>query len=124
MLLLHPTPTCPDAGLVLCSHLVLVLFSFHQLAQILHLHMLQLAPWCFSIRQLAQMLHLHTWWSSPAATCAGDVFPFQPLHRAHTPLALVQLALCGVGCMYVVVLVVYLWQWCLYIAIYVAVAVE
>ena len=30
--------------------------------------------WCFSSHQLAQVLHLHSWWSSPAATCAGDVF--------------------------------------------------
>ena len=64
MLLLHPTPTCPEAGLVLCSHLVLVLLSFHQLAQILHLHM---------------------WWSTPVATCTM-VF-FHPSAGANAPLA-------------------------------------
>ena len=30
---------------------------------------------CFSFHQLVQILHLHTWWSSPAATCAGVFFP-------------------------------------------------
>ena len=49
MLLLHLVQTC----------LVLVLFSFHQLVQI---------------------LHLHSWWSSPAATNAGGVSKFPSTH--------------------------------------------
>ena len=81
--------------------------------------------WCFSFQQLAQILHLHMWWSSPIATCAGGVFPssswrkystctcgghhplqlalvvfFLPTTGANTLLGLVQLALCGGGCMW------------------------
>ena len=38
-------------------------------------HECNLRWWCFSFHQLAQTLHLHSWWSSPAATCADSVFP-------------------------------------------------
>ena len=80
-----------------------------------------------------QILHWHMWWSAPAATCAGGVFPssswrkystctcsgHQPLQLAlvvfflsttgaNTLLALVQLALCGGGCM---------WWWYIYVGV-------
>ena len=75
--------------------------------------------WCFSIHQLVQILHLHTWWSSPAATCVGGVCPSSHWRTYSTCTH----ATCTVWWwLNVVVLVVYLWQWWLYIAIYVKVA--
>ena len=53
--LLHPAP-------ILVPKLVLTLCN--------------LRWWCFSFHQLAKILHLQSWSSSPAATCAGDVFPW------------------------------------------------
>ena len=51
--LLHPAPILvPKMVLTLCN----------------------LRWWCFSFHQLAKILHLQSWWSSPAATCAGGVF--------------------------------------------------
>ena len=80
-----------------------------------------------------QILHWHMWWSAPAATCAAGVFPssswrkystctcgghqplqlalvvfFLPTTGANTLLALVQLALCGGGCM---------WWWYKYVVV-------
>ena len=52
--LLHPAPILvPKMVLTLCN----------------------LRWWCFSFHQLAKLLHLQSWSSSPAATCAGGVFP-------------------------------------------------
>ena len=87
----------------------------------------------FSFHQQVQILHWHMWWSAPAATCAGGVFPssswrkyftctcgghhplqlalvvfFPPTTGANTLLALVQLALCGGGCM---------WWWYIYVVV-------
>ena len=46
--------------------------------------------WCyFSYHQLAQILHLESWWSWPAATCADGVF------LVHLLMCMLQLALCG-----------------------------
>ena len=53
--LLHPAPILvPKMVLTLCN----------------------LRWWCFSFHQLAKILHLQSWSSSPAATCAGGVFPW------------------------------------------------
>ena len=53
--LLHPAPIpVPKMVLTLCN----------------------LCWWCFSFHQLAKILHLQSWSSSPAATCAGGVFPW------------------------------------------------
>ena len=53
--LLHPAPILvPKMVLTLCN----------------------LRWWCFSFHQLANILHLQSWSSSPAATCAGGVFPW------------------------------------------------
>ena len=53
--LLHPTPILvPKMALTLCN----------------------LRWWRFFFHRLTQTLHLHSWWSSPAATCAGGVLPW------------------------------------------------
>ena len=38
-------------------------------------HLLQLVLVVFFFHQLEQILHLHMWWSSPVATFAGGIFP-------------------------------------------------
>ena len=48
--------------------------------------------WCFSFHQLAQILHLHSWWSSQLALV---VFFLRAL--AHLLMCILQLALCGGG---------------------------
>ena len=54
--LLHPAPILvPKMVLTLCN----------------------LRWWCFCFHQLVKILHLQSWWSSPAATCAGGVFPWR-----------------------------------------------
>ena len=93
----------------------------------------------FSFHQQVQILHWHMWWSAPAATCAGGVFPssswrkystctcgshhplqlalvvfFPPTTGANTLLALVQLALCGGGCMWLYIYIYTLTRLVLY----------
>ena len=53
---------------------------------------LQLALVVFSVHQLAQILHLHSWWSSQLALV---VFFLRAL--AHLLMRILQLALCGGG---------------------------
>ena len=61
MLLLHPLPTCADAGPDLCT---------------LHPDLCTLRLWCYpSINQCKYSIHLHTWWWSLAATSTGGIFP-------------------------------------------------
>ena len=48
--------------------------------------------WCFSFHQLAQILHLYSWWSSQLALV---VFFLRAL--AHLLMRILQLALCGGG---------------------------
>ena len=54
-------------------HLVAASRSYRLVAKVV-LTLCNLRWWCFSFHQLAQILHLHSWWSSPAATCTGGVF--------------------------------------------------
>ena len=49
--------------------------------------------WCFSFHQQAQILHLHSWWSSQLALV---VFFLRVL--AHLLMCILQLALCGGAC--------------------------
>ena len=77
-LLLHPASICPDAGPDLCT---LRWWCFPSINRCKYStgtcggqHLLQLELVVFSFQQLAQILHLHMWWSSPVATCAGGVF--------------------------------------------------
>ena len=63
----------------------------------------QLALVVFSFHQLVQILHLHSWWSSPAATCAGGVFPqstsaFSDVHIAICTVWLVVVVLVFLCC--------------------------
>ena len=73
-----------------------------------------------SFHQQVQILHWHMWWSAPAATCTGGVFPSSSWRKystctcgGHHPLQLALvvfflpttgantlLALCGGGCMW------------------------
>ena len=67
----------------------------------------QLALVVFSFHQLAKILHLQSWSSSPAATCAGGVFPGALAHLlmcAQTNRHTLQLALCGCGCLYITII--------------------
>ena len=52
--------------------------------------------WCFSFHQTAQILHLHSWWSSQLALV---VFFLRAL--AHLLMRILQLALCGGGIIYI-----------------------
>ena len=75
MLLLHPLPTCADAGPDLCT---------------LHL-------WCYlSIHQRKYSTLLHTWWSL-AATCAGGIFPSAIGATLLVPVLLSAVATCAGG---------------------------
>ena len=56
-------------------HLVAASCSYRLVPEMV-LTLCSLCWWCFSFHQLAQILHLHSWWLSPAATCAGGVFPW------------------------------------------------
>ena len=83
----------------------------------------QLALVVFFLPSTSKILHLDSWWSSPAATCAGGVLPWSTMHT-------LQLALCGGGggdCMwwwlYVVVVAVYGGHGHLHVEVVVAITV-
>ena len=95
----------PNAGstMVPLYKLLLVAASCsYRLVPKMVLTLCNLLWWCFSFHQLAQILHLHSWWSSPAATCAGVSFP-----RSTSAIANVH-AYCNLHCVVVVVVVYYI----------------
>ena len=88
--------SCPCATCIWLLHPAPILMPKMVLTQCI------LRWWWFSFHQLAKILHLHSWWSSPAATCAGGVFLGAQVHLLMCKQMnrhLLQLALCsGGGC--------------------------
>ena len=72
-------------------HLVAASCSYRLVPKMV-LTLCNLRWWCFSFHQLAQILHLYSWWSSQLALV---VFFLRAL--AHLLMRILQLALCGGG---------------------------
>ena len=94
----------PNAGSTMVPLYKLLLvpaFRSYRLVPKMVLTLCNLRWWCFSFHQLAKILHLQSWSSSPAATCAGGVFPWST--SAFTNVH----AYCNLHCVVVVVVLVY-----------------
>ena len=120
-MLLHPAPTCADAGPDLCTldpdlcTLHPDLCTLHPVLCTLHLRWLSLAATYVVVclpQQLAQILHLHRWWFHPLQL-ALVVFILLPT-GADTVLALEQISYLhssNLHCAVVVVVVFWWWWW-------------
>ena len=86
----------------LCKlHLVAASHSYRLVPKMV-LTLCSLRWWCLSFHQLAQILHLHSWWSLPAATCTVWWWWWLCLYFYS-----VVVIVCGGGCIYEVVVVVH-----------------
>ena len=85
------TPQCKSCPCASYLHLVAASCSYRLVPKMV-LTLCNLRWWCFSFHQLAQILHLYSWWSSHLALV---VFFLRAL--AHLLMRILQLALCGGG---------------------------